>query len=128
MNRRSVIRSILGLAVAPKILAEIDFKPVIAPAAMTHLFKDLQFVIPDWVPRIIEKYGNNDFIAIMQAAAKDDDFPMIAAFTHYDSECQIIDPKECSFDIDEIQNRMKEIGALEDTEYEIVTPKHTPLI
>lgn len=27
MNRRSVIRCILGLAAAPKILAEMDFKP-----------------------------------------------------------------------------------------------------
>lgn len=27
MNRRSVIRCILGLAAAPKILAELDFKP-----------------------------------------------------------------------------------------------------
>lgn len=61
MNRRSVIRSILGLAVAPKILAEIDFKPMASKAVTASLFQDLQFVIPDYLPKLIEKYGNTSW-------------------------------------------------------------------
>jgi len=66
MNRRSVIRSILGLAIAPKILAEIDFKPVVASPASASLFKDLYFAVPDYLPRLMEKYGNSSFMETMK--------------------------------------------------------------
>lgn len=38
MNRRSLIKCILGLAAAPKILAELDFKP---PIVANPAFKGL---------------------------------------------------------------------------------------
>ena len=62
MNRRSLIKSILGLAAAPKILAEINFNPpMVAKGATTSLFKDLIFVVPDYMPKLIEKYGNTSW-------------------------------------------------------------------
>lgn len=62
MNRRSVIRSILGLAIAPKILAEIDFKPLtptLGPS--TSLFQELRLLVPDYLPKLIEKYGSTNW-------------------------------------------------------------------
>ncbi len=61
MNRRYLIKSILGLTVAPKILAEIDFNPPMAAATTSNLFKDLNIMIPDYMPRLLEKYGSTSW-------------------------------------------------------------------
>lgn len=61
MNRRSVIRCILGLAVAPKILAEINLAPV-TPVTTASFFNDLNFSVPDYLPQILKKYGSTDFV------------------------------------------------------------------
>lgn len=58
MNRRSLIKCILGLTAAPKILAELDFKPPVIAGPTTNLFNDLVFTVPDYMPRLMEKYGN----------------------------------------------------------------------
>jgi hypothetical protein len=63
MKRRSLIKSILTLAAAPKILSKIDFKPTLVAkmGATTTLFNDLNFVIPDYLPKLLKKYGNDEF-------------------------------------------------------------------
>lgn len=58
MNRGSFLRSLFIVAASPKILAEINIKPKIAPSA---LFNDLKVIIPDFIPSMIAKYGNEDF-------------------------------------------------------------------
>lgn len=64
MNRRSLIKCILGLAAAPKILTELDFKPPIVAGHTTNLFKDLVLTVPDYMPRLLEKYGSNSWIGL----------------------------------------------------------------
>lgn len=63
MNRRSVIRCILGLAAAPKILAEIDFKPPVIPTAgaTKSLMADLQLLTPQFYKTYVEKYSDTNF-------------------------------------------------------------------
>lgn len=63
MNRRSLIKCILGLATAPKILAEINFNPpVIANVDLTKsLIGDLQLLTPQFYKSYIDKYGSHDF-------------------------------------------------------------------
>lgn len=63
MHRRSLIKCILGLAAAPKVLAEMEFKPpIVAKTGMTtNLFNDLNFVVPDYMSKMIEKYGSTSW-------------------------------------------------------------------
>lgn len=68
MDRRSVIKSLFTLALAPKIITEIEFKPpVVYPVLGRNatLFNNLQLLNPRWMPAIIEKYGNDDFVSLM---------------------------------------------------------------
>lgn len=68
MNRRSVIRCILGLAAAPKILAEVDFKPLVIPTtgATKSLMADLQLLTPQFYKTMVEKYGDANFTTLME--------------------------------------------------------------
>ena len=68
MNRRSVIRCILGLAAAPKILAEVDFKPLVIPTtgATKSLMADFQLLTPQFYKTMVEKYGNTNFTTLME--------------------------------------------------------------
>lgn len=89
MTRRSLIKSLVGLAVAPEIIGEMNLTPV-APAApvLTSMFQDLQFVIPDYLPKLIEKYGNTNFgetISLMEI-----DNPTSIKFTSYDQKKETI--------------------------------------
>lgn len=61
MHRRSLIKCILGLAAAPKVLAEMDFKPPIVAAPTANLFKDLVLTVPDYMPKLLEKYSNTNW-------------------------------------------------------------------
>lgn len=58
MNRGSFLRSLFVIAASPKILAEIHIQPKVAPSALFH---DLKMVIPEWVPLLVEKYGDENF-------------------------------------------------------------------
>ena len=42
-------------------------------------------------------------------------------------EIEIIDNRNCVFDVKKIENRLKELGALEDVECEIVSSKVKPV-
>lgn len=63
MHRRSLIKCILGLAAAPKILAELDFEPpVVANTGLTRsLIGDLQLLTPQYYKSFIDKYGSVDY-------------------------------------------------------------------
>jgi len=63
MNRRYLIKSILGLAAAPKILAEMNFEPPITPKPLLtkSLIKDMQLITPQYYKGIVEKYGNENW-------------------------------------------------------------------
>lgn len=68
MERKSFIRSLITLAVAPKLIAELNIPAVAAPlpaGPTTLLFSQLHFVVPDYMPALIAKYGNDDFLTIM---------------------------------------------------------------
>lgn len=60
MTRQSFLKCLLGLAASPEIVSEIDFEPPlvskVGPTAT--LFSQLNFVMPDYLPKLIEKYGN----------------------------------------------------------------------
>jgi hypothetical protein len=72
MQRRSLIKCILGLAAAPKILAEINFNPPMVSAVPTaRLFNDLNTLWPDYMSRLIEKYGNTNWPDEMELLRKD---------------------------------------------------------
>lgn len=64
MNRRSLIKCILGLAATPKILAEVDFKlPIAAAPGLTKsLIEDLQLLTPQYYNSYTKKYGSHDFM------------------------------------------------------------------
>lgn len=63
MNRQSFLKCLLGIAASPKIISEIDFEPPLVSklGATTSLFNDLIFVVPDYMPQLIEKYGNTSW-------------------------------------------------------------------
>lgn len=69
MNRRSLIKSLFTISVAPKIVAELDIKPpMVSPVTPpVGLVSQLQFVNPSWLPELITKYGQDtdDFVKIM---------------------------------------------------------------
>jgi hypothetical protein len=49
--------------VAPKVLAELNLEtPLVANSQSTKaLFNDLIFLVPDYMPKLIEKYGNTNW-------------------------------------------------------------------
>lgn len=61
MTRQSFLKCLLGLAASPKIVSEIDFEPpLISKIGPTStLFSQLNFAIPDYLPKLIEKYGTS---------------------------------------------------------------------
>ncbi len=67
MNRRSLIRSLFGIAVAPKMLAELNLEtPMVAnPLATKSLFSDLQLLTPRFYNSYIEKYGNENWTGLL---------------------------------------------------------------
>lgn len=73
MNRRSLIKSLFTIAVAPKILAELNLEvPMIAKPQLTKsLFNDLNLLVPDYMTKMIEKYGNTNWADQWDLLAKD---------------------------------------------------------
>lgn len=72
MKRGGFLKSIAMLAVAPEIIAKMEFKPpLISSGATTGLFNDLHFIVPDYLPKLIEKYGNTNWVDEMELMRKD---------------------------------------------------------
>lgn len=59
------------LAAAPKIISEIDLSPVKALHPNAALFNDLNFVIPDYIPSLMAKYGNDNYALVMELIGKE---------------------------------------------------------
>jgi hypothetical protein len=62
MNRSTFLKSLFLLAASPKVLAEIKMAP---KPIYSNIFNDLQFVIPDWTKQIVEKYGAENYTAML---------------------------------------------------------------
>jgi hypothetical protein len=73
MNRRSLIKSLFTIAVAPKILTELNLDvPKVANQQLTKsLFTDLHLLVPDYMTKLIEKYGNTNWADQWGLLAKD---------------------------------------------------------
>lgn len=69
MHRRSLIKCILGLAAAPKILAEMEFAPPIVPQPLLtkSLFRDMQLLTPQFYNSYLEKYGDMNYTQLMSS-------------------------------------------------------------
>jgi hypothetical protein len=59
---------------------------------------ELNFKIPEYLPDLIRKYVKGE--------------------TTEDAECEVIDNSNCIFDVQKIEARLKELGALEEMEEE----------
>lgn len=74
MERKSFLRSLLTLAVAPKLMAELNISKVATPlpsGPTTLLFNQLNVVVPDYIPALMAKYGDVDFVTIMNEIANE---------------------------------------------------------
>ena len=56
MNRSSFLKSLFVLVASPKMLVELKAAP--KPVIKAGIFNDLTFVIPDYIPKLMEKYGS----------------------------------------------------------------------
>ena len=74
MKRSSFIKSLLVMAIAPKTIAEV-VKTIPAPplvsAGTSSLFNDLNLLAPQYLPKMMEKYGNSDFTFFMEQMRKE---------------------------------------------------------
>jgi hypothetical protein len=67
MNRGSFIKSLFIVAASPKILATIEASPLVETKLNSaNLFKDLNYLHADFYKGMIAKYGNQDYLLIMQ--------------------------------------------------------------
>lgn len=96
MQRRSLIKCILGLAAAPKILAEMDLKPPMVPqvGATASLFKDLQFVTPQFMGEMIKKYGNENFTHFATVWGKPENIVNSPEFFWWESSGRCLNKEE----------------------------------
>lgn len=69
MDRRSIIKSLFTIAVAPKVLAELNLEvPVVAnPAPANILVSSLQLLTPAYYKAFVEKYGSENWTLWLSA-------------------------------------------------------------
>lgn len=71
------------MAVAPDIISRLEIKPPLV-SNTTYLFRDLCFVVPDYMPKLIEKYGNTSWQEEMKLLENDKiENPKLYEFTSY---------------------------------------------
>ncbi len=67
MNRGSFIKSLFIVAASPKILANIEASPLVETKLNTAiLFKNLNYLQADFYKGIIAKYGNQEYLLVME--------------------------------------------------------------
>lgn len=73
MKRSSFLKSLFTLAVAPKIIAEINFDKLVAKnvaqvsvSANAKLISELNLIIPEYYNQLIHKYGNENYEMVRQ--------------------------------------------------------------
>lgn len=80
MNRSSFLKTLFILAASPKVLAVISRKPKVST---TSLFQDLNFVIPEYIPKLCEKYGDVSFYELMERLPNFEAIPI--KITHFET-------------------------------------------
>lgn len=71
MNRGSFLRNLFGAAAAIVIAPAVKMLPIAQTAALptainASLFNDLNFIIPEWYPKMVEKYGNSNYMEMVE--------------------------------------------------------------
>lgn len=82
MDRSSFLRSLFIVAAAPKMLAKINLTPKTPP--INTLFKDLNFVIPDYYNKMVAKYGDTNFFLVMESL--DNSVTNNKSFFHFEKQ------------------------------------------
>ncbi len=83
MDRSSFIKSLFVVAAAPKIIGELNLTPV--KPVTSVLFNDMHFMIPDYLPTIIKKYGNEDYTILMKVLSKEPPLIKPNGYYHYET-------------------------------------------
>lgn len=71
MDRKGFLRSIVMIVSAPDIISQMELKPPVVSNTVT-LFRDMNFMVPDYLPKLMEKYGNDnlssfgDYISLLE--------------------------------------------------------------
>lgn len=81
MNRGRFLKTLLGIAVAPKVLAEVNIPPV--PVKKSLLFTELNSMVPSYYPEMVAKYGTDHYAFIEQALWRGNH--STTEFYHYES-------------------------------------------
>lgn len=61
MNRKGFLRSIVMVAAAPDLVSQLEIKPPAIPNT-TKMLNQLNFMIPDYLPALIKKYGSTSWM------------------------------------------------------------------
>lgn len=77
MKRSSFLKSLFTLAVAPKVIGEINFDKLVASNIATassgvarSLISDLQLLTPQYYKHYVKKYGQEDYLFWMESLIK----------------------------------------------------------
>jgi len=70
MNRGSFLRQIVMIVVAPDIITQLQVKPPGVPNTR-NLLQNMNFIVPDYMPKLIEKYGNINWTDEYELLKKD---------------------------------------------------------
>lgn len=62
MERKNFLRALGVLVFSPKIVGELKPRK---RGNTKGLFKDMQFIQPDWTPQMMAKYGDKSFAEII---------------------------------------------------------------
>lgn len=72
MERKSFFKALLGLIVAPSLIKDINWD---VPKVQTTgaLFNDLNLIIPDYIPQLMAKYGNESYLLVWEILGNKND-------------------------------------------------------
>lgn len=67
MNRKSFLKGLFGLAIAPKLISEINWEAAakVAQPTTSALLTDLNLLIPDFYKSMVAKYGNENSYSML---------------------------------------------------------------
>lgn len=84
MTRSSFLKSIFALAIAPKVIAQLAIRPPIKTLTNAQLFNDLNFLIPDYHKRCVEKYGNENYTMFMELLSTENERNKSGEYFHFE--------------------------------------------
>lgn len=86
MNRKGFLRSIVMIAVAPDLISQLELRPPVV-SNTRGLFSDIKFMVPEYLPKLMEKYGNvslpsfSDYIQMLEKDKIEN--PKLYEFSNY---------------------------------------------